>query len=372
MFVGLVVAHEWGHFLAARRNGVEVEEFGIGFPPRAWKRIIKSKKGDFLLSVNWLPIGGFVRLKGEHDADTDPGTLGAASLWAKVKIMAAGVGMNLVVAFLLLCGLALVGMPRILPCDQFSVSGDTRIIREVKNKGVLEVSEVSDNSPAAKAGVMVNDKVLGVAGVPITSSCVKVSDITKQHAGQAVDITIQRGQETRHLNVQLNTQAQAESVVDGEISGYLGVTMASLEEGLALQRSTWSTPIVAGGLMAQFTTLTYQGLGSAVANLFRGNTTAASSQVSGPVGIFVLLKDGSLLGYQFILMIVAIISLTLAIINVLPIPALDGGRLFVTLLFRAARRPLKQRTEEIIHGAGFALLMLLFVLITVVDVKRFF
>jgi regulator of sigma E protease len=90
------------------------------------------------------------------------------------------------------------------------------------------------------------------------------------------------------------------------------------------------------------------------------------------VGIFVLIKDGSFLGINFILMIIAVISLTLAIMNVLPIPALDGGRLFVLLLFRAIKKPLSQKTEEIIHGTGFALLMLLFVLITVVDVKRFF
>src|SRR4051812_6435128 len=101
LFVGLVVIHEFGHFLVARRNGVDVEEFGIGFPPTAWSRKIKSKKGDFKFSINWLPLGGFVRLKGEHDADKAPGSFGAASLPAKVKIMAAGVAMNLLAAFVL-------------------------------------------------------------------------------------------------------------------------------------------------------------------------------------------------------------------------------------------------------------------------------
>jgi len=139
-----------------------------------------------------------------------------------------------------------------------------------------------------------------------------------------------------------------------------------------LRRSTWSAPIVAGGLIKQFTELTFKGLGSAVANVFRGEGNKASEQVSGPVGIFFILKQGSLMGYQFILLIIAIISLTLAIMNVLPIPALDGGRLFVTLLYRAIRKPLTPRAEDLIHGTGFAALMLLFVLITVVDVKRFF
>jgi regulator of sigma E protease len=154
----------------------------------------------------------------------------------------------------------------------------------------------------------------------------------------------------------------------------------------SLQRSTWSAPIVAVGLSAQFTALTYQGLGHALAGLggiFAGAVTGnhdarenaqttASSQVSGPVGIFVILKDGSLLGYQFMLLIIAIISLTLAIMNVLPIPALDGGRLFVTLISRATKKRISPQTEEAIYGTGFAVLMLLIIVITVVDIKRFF
>src|SRR5690606_23109621 len=109
----------------------------------------------------------------------------------------------------------------------------------------------------------------------------------------------------------------------------------------------------------------------ALVSLFQGDGAKASSQVAGPVGIFVILKDGSMLGYEFMLLIIAVISLTLAIMNALPIPALDGGRLFVTLLFRALRKPLNKRTEELIHGTGFMLLIGLFILITIVDVKRF-
>lgn len=139
-----------------------------------------------------------------------------------------------------------------------------------------------------------------------------------------------------------------------------------------LQRSTWSAPIVGIGVAKQFTELTLKGLGSVVAGLFQGDTQKASSQVSGPVGVFVLIKDGSKLGIQFVLMIIAVISLTLAIMNALPIPALDGGRLFVTYLYRIMRKPLTAKAEDMIHGIGFAVLMLLFVLITVVDVKRFF
>src|SRR3546814_13675145 len=121
LFIGLVIVHEWGHFIAARRNGVEVEEFGLFFPPRA--KVLKKKNGTEY-TLNWLPLGGFVRLKGENDADRRPGTFGAASTWAKTKIMTAGVAMNLLVAFLVLTVLALIVMPTISE-KQFTVASDT-------------------------------------------------------------------------------------------------------------------------------------------------------------------------------------------------------------------------------------------------------
>jgi regulator of sigma E protease len=124
--------------------------------------------------------------------------------------------------------------------------------------------------------------------------------------------------------------------------------------------------------MKQFTVLTLQGLGSVIVALVHGNTTKASANVTGPVGIFVLLKTGSLLGYQVVLFIVALISLTLALMNVLPIPALDGGRLFVLLVSRLLRRPLDQSVEEWVNATGFVLIMALVVLITISDVKRYF
>ncbi|HET7320201.1 MAG TPA: site-2 protease family protein, partial [Candidatus Saccharimonadales bacterium] len=124
LFIGLVVVHELGHFLVARRNGVVAEEFGIFFPPRLFK---KKMKGGWIFSINALPLGGFVKLKGEHDTDTEPGSFGAASLWAKSKIMAAGVVMNLLTALVLFMGLAWVGMPKLV-CNQFSVPSDTRTV----------------------------------------------------------------------------------------------------------------------------------------------------------------------------------------------------------------------------------------------------
>lgn len=363
LFVGLVVVHEFGHFIMARRGGVEVEEFGVGFPPRA--KVLVKKHGT-VYSLNWLPLGGFVKLKGENDSDTARGSYGAAPLHTKVKIMLAGVLMNLVMAFLLLTLVALVGMPRLVE-NQYTVQRDTRTIRNDVLIGFVE-----EGSPAAAAGLEVRDKLVKIEHTNYSAevtTAAELPDITEKLAGQTVTIIYERDGETQTAEAVLRTSEEVVKSQDaGESKGFLGISPTEY----TLRRSTWSAPIVAAGFIKQVTELTFKGLGTAIANLFMGETGKASEQVAGPVGIFVLLRDGSLLGVEFILMIVAIISLTLAIMNALPIPALDGGRLFVTLLFRTVRRPLTKKTEDMIHGTGFAALMLLFVLITIVDVKRFF
>lgn len=373
LFIGLVVVHELGHFWAARRGGVEVEEFGIFFPPRLFKR--KTKAGyDF--TINLLPLGGFVKLKGEHDSDKTEGSYGAAATPTKVKIMLAGVFMNLVTALVLFTVLALVGMPKLIN-NQFTVKSDTKVV-----KSEVLVSFVESGSPAAKAGLLPRDQLMTIGGRSVTTSA-NLPTITKQFAGKPTPVTYIRAGQTHKTTATFRTQsAVAASQKTHDPKGYLGIEPAEF----SLQRSTWSAPVVAVGLSAQLATLTYQGLWHAVSGLggifagfFTGNhaarenaQTTASNQVSGPVGIFVILKDGSLLGYQFMLLIIAVISLTLAIMNVLPIPALDGGRLFVMIISRLLRRQISPKAEEAIYGTGFALLMSLIVVITVVDVKRYF
>lgn len=364
LFVGLVVVHEFGHFIAARKGGVDVEEFGIGFPPRAWG---KKTKAGFIFSLNWLPIGGFVKLKGEHDSDREPGSFGAASFSTKVKVMLAGVGMNLLAAFVLLTILAWVGMPQLLD-NQFTVKSDAHVARQEVLVGYIE-----KGSPAAKAGLKVRDHLISFSsttdGTKNVQTAASLPSVTKSMAGEQVVITYQREGKTHTAKTQLLSDAQvAASKKTSQPKGYLGISPTEYR----LTRATWSAPVVAIGTMWQFTTATFHGLGAALNALFHGEGAKASQQVSGPVGIVVLLKDGSLLGYQFMLMIIAIISLTLAIMNVLPIPALDGGRLFVTLIARALGKPLTEEAEERIYGAGFAVLMLLVVVITIVDVKRYF
>ncbi|HEU4914062.1 MAG TPA: M50 family metallopeptidase [Candidatus Saccharimonadales bacterium] len=363
LFIGLVVIHEFGHFLAARRNGVEVEEFGIGFPPRAWA---KKTKDGFDFSINWLPIGGFVKLKGESDAAKEKGSLGAATTWSKTKIMLAGVGMNLLIAFILLTALAWLGLPKLID-NQFTVKSDTTVLKNDVLAGYVE-----PKSPAAKAGIEPRDQLLTIVSGDEKKTIKSADDlpgITERFAGKEVTITYKHEGKTRSKQTTLLSIKEVEASRRTDTpKGYLGISPTEL----TMTRSTWSAPIVGAGLIGQFTAATFQGLGTTVAALFQGDGQKAAEQVSGPVGIVVLLKDGSLLGYQFMLMIIAIISLTLAIMNVLPIPALDGGRLFMVLLSRLFGKQISQEMEERIVGASFLLLMFLIVLITIVDVKRFF
>jgi regulator of sigma E protease len=363
LFIGLVVVHEYGHFIAARRNGVDVEEFGIGFPPRAWG---KKTKGGFIFSLNWLPIGGFVKLKGESDAATEKGTLGAASTGAKAKIMLAGVTMNLIVAFGLFTILGWIGMPQLIE-NQFTVKSDTKILKSDVLAGYVE-----SDSPAAKAGIESRDRLVAIVHQGQTTQLTEAEQlpvVTSKYAGKQISITYEREGSLRNADLTLRDQKTVDaSKKTDKPKGYLGISPAEYK----LTRSTWSAPITAAGLIGQFTTATFQGLGTAIAAVFQGEGSRAAEQVSGPVGIVVILKDGSLLGIQFVLMIIAIISLTLAIMNVLPIPALDGGRLYMVLLSRLFGKRMTQEMEERIVGASFLFLLFLIVLITVVDVKRFF
>lgn len=376
LFVLLVVLHEYGHFLVAKRNGVEVEEFGVGFPPKLYGR--KMGKGIFegYYTINLLPLGGFVRLKGEHDADTEKGAYGSVNTPAKLRIMLAGVAMNLAAALLIFTIVAWVGMPQLID-NQFTVKSDATIIRSDVIAGYI-----ATGSPAEKAGIKSGDIITAVAGQHV-STREQLRAATKANAGKTVSIDYIRKGDTAQTQAQLlSNEEVTASLNTSDPKGYLGVSSNEYK----LAKSTWSAPIVAVGVTAQFTKLTLVGLGSAIANIGKAlfstitghgqqakeQASAASENVSGPVGIFAILQQGSALGYQFILFVVGLISLTLAIMNILPIPALDGGRAFVTLLFRVMKRPLLPRTEELIHGTGFAALMILFIVITVVDVRRFF
>jgi len=386
LFITLVVVHELGHFWSARRNGVEAEEFGIFFPPTLWRKKMKS---GFDFTINLLPLGGFVKLKGEYDADRRPGSFGAASFWAKTKIILAGVLINLVAALVLFTILALVGMPQIVN-NQFTVSSDAHQVVAPKSHVIIGTPE--EGSPAAKAGLKNDDTIRKIQAENDTKvTKITTSDelraFTTSHQGQKVSITYERAGNTRTADVQLRSLADIEAAAkQGKTVGRLGVPLATVQETIGVVRSTWSAPVVAVGVTGQLTKLTFQGLGTAlkglggiIAGAVTGDTTArqnaqseASSQVGGPVAVFMTLKEGARFGLRFIIMIIAYISLMLAIMNVLPIPGLDGGRLFVIALAKLLKKPLTQKVEEAVYGAGFVVLIGLIIVITIVDVRRFF
>lgn len=358
LFVMLVVVHEWGHFIAARRSKVDVEEFGLGFPPKA-KTLTKKNGTEYTL--NWVPLGGFVRLKGEYSAATTPHSFGSAPLRNKVKIILAGVGMNFLVAFILFTILAITGVPKAnlenLPFynkKQFTVSRDEKVIN---NKVYVYVGE---GTPAEKAGLKNGDELISINGEQITSST-ELPKLTEKNAGKKAEIVYIREGQKQVVVAELNKERV-------ENQGYLGVEPQDSET----LKYTWSAPVVGAGLMYQYTDVSLRGIGYALGGLFQGDTQPAQDTVGGPVAVVKVLEASAQSGFGQILFVIALISLSLGIMNALPIPALDGGRLFVLLLFRAMKKPLTKEREERIHTTGFVALMILFVLITVVDVKRFF
>ncbi|MBQ8992430.1 site-2 protease family protein [Candidatus Saccharibacteria bacterium] len=413
VLMALVVAHEFGHFIAARRNGVWVEEFGIGFPPRAkawlknpeytkWQKEKKAAKKsgkkfdkkkpkkwlkfdkkdwgkpqkDLIFSINFLPIGGFCAMKGESDDDKRPESFGKATFWQKTKILFAGVAMNWLAAFVILTVLAFTGMPHFIE-NQFKIDSDTSV-----TNGKVVVAKVLEDSPAEKAGLEVDDQIKSVSK---DGQTIEIGDTSaliafnEDHRGERVKYTIERGGEEKTLDVNLGVQSATYA---------LGISMAQADQ--ALYRSTWSAPLVGAATTVQLTAETYKGLGTAVYNLFsgifkqfssdeatreEGKTAigAAGDSVSGPVGILGVVFPAFVdTGLSNILFLAALISVSLACMNVLPIPALDGGRWLLIAIFRLRGKTLTKETEEKIVSRAFTVLLLLIVLITVLDIIRLF
>ncbi len=391
----LVVAHEFGHFMMARRNGVKVNEFGIGFPPRmiAWtkkeveingekrlkwiripKEEWKDKQDGLVFSLNLLPIGGFCSMDGESAADKRKGTFGASSFWAKTKILFGGVAMNWLVAFVILTILAFTGMPQFLE-NQFYLGNDAEVV-EVE-RGVI-VKEVLDDSPAAKAGFEREDKIIKVGDTEVKTS-EEVINFGKEHAGKEVKYTIKRGDQTQELAVKLNGSDEKYS---------LGVSMATYGQGLI--RSTWSAPIVGAGLTLQLTGETFKSLGDLLWNLVSGvirqfsfddavreegrnDIGVVGDSVSGPVGIIgVIFPTFASTGVTNLAFLAALISVSLACMNILPIPALDGGRWLLIAIYKLRRKELTKETEEKIVSRAFMMLLGLIVLITILDITKLF
>ena len=371
----LVVLHELGHAIVAKRNGVKVEEFGIGFPPAAKKwKVKRSFLGeDVTFSLNWLPLGGFVRLKGEYDSAKGEGTYGGSTFWVKTKILLAGVVMNWITAIVLFTILAVIGMPKILS-NQVQLPFDIDVRRSP-----VTIAKITPNSPADKIGLKSNDELIKINGQPLTEA-EKLPVITKQNAGKKVRVEYRRDGKESSLDVQLNDEKTVKT------GGYLGVVPNQAEK----MYSTWSAPIVGVATTGQLSYETIKGVGVLLVKTVHGligqifgsaeskesartDLASVGESVAGPIGILgVLFPSVVNSGIEQIIFVAALISLTLAVMNILPIPALDGGRWFTMTIFRLFKKDLTKEREENIQATGMLILLILTILVTISDVGKLF
>lgn len=375
VLVLLVVLHELGHAIVAKRNGVKVEEFGIGFPPAAkkWKAKQSFLGKDVTFSLNWLPLGGFVRLKGEYDSAKGEGTYGGSTFWVKTKILLAGVVMNWITAIVLFTALAVIGMPKVLP-NQVQLPFDIDVRRSP-----VTIAKITPNSPADKIGLKANDELIKINGQPLTEA-EKLSVITKQNAGKKVRVEYRRDGKESSLDVQLNDEKTVKT------GGYLGVVPNQAEK----MYSTWSAPIVGVATTGQLSYETIKGVGVLLVKTVHGligqifgsaeskesartDLASVGESVAGPIGILgVLFPSVVNSGIEQIIFVAALISLTLAVMNILPIPALDGGRWFTMTIFRLFKKDLTKEREENIQATGMLILLILTILVTISDVGKLF
>lgn len=355
ILVALVVIHEFGHFIVARRMGVRVHEFGIGFPPRA---LVLHRGEETTYTLNWLPIGGFVRLEGEEGESDDVRSFVRQPLPKRLLILLAGVGMNILLAFLIFTGIALFQDP----------VADVRI------------AQVQPNSPAAAAGLQGGVQTgTDAQGNPVFDSSGEVIiaidgkrfpifdridqpapslAYLREHAGEQVTLTLQGSDgSTRDVPVTLRVPADPNQ-------GTLGI----LVQPELIQASISHDPLTAIELGAKRTldaaTLILRGLQELIVNI-------TNPPVSGPVGIVGAIGQvRSSLPPVYLIWFIGLLSANLAVVNVLPFPPLDGGRVAVSLIQAATGNRVSEAAERLVYLAGFVLLMALLVWITYFDIQR--
>lgn len=353
----LIFVHELGHFLTARRNGVKAEEFGFGFPPRifgVWKnektgkweavfgnRDIESK--NTVYSLNIIPLGGFVKIKGEDRSNLDQDSLTTKSAWIRVKVLGAGVVMNFLLAWIIFSTTFMIGAPT-------AVDAQKEGIEDIK----IQISQIAPESPAEKAEIKVGDEILGFSNIE------KFQKFAQENKGKEIEVSIQRGKETKEIMI-------TPREVFPEKEGPLGVAVVET----ALISYPWYESIWKG-LLAVFdmVVLIVVAFFTIIKNLLFGQPVGVD--VSGPVGIAVLTRQVTELGLIYVLQFTALLSINLGIINAIPFPALDGGRILFILIEKIKGSPVTQKTEQLFHTVGFFLLIALMVAVTLRDVLKFF
>ncbi|MEI7740945.1 MAG: RIP metalloprotease RseP [bacterium] len=339
----LVLFHECGHYLTARLFGCAVEEFGFGFPPRAWG----FKKGKTLWSLNWIPLGGFVKIKGESEEANEQDSFFVKPLWQKAIILVAGVFMNLVLALLLFWIGYISGFPMAvegLPSD--AAVSDRKLM----------IEQVVAGSPADKAGIAPGYSIKSANGTPVLNYGDFIKAAQSDKPG-TVEVEVVNG-ETRVLKIE-------KKLIDG--TARYGIGVGLVETGVvsygpirALVEASKTTYAITVGTFAAF--------GDLISGIFRGRGVG---EVSGPIGIAVITGQVAKLGFMHLLQFAAMLSINLAVLNIVPFPALDGGRLLFVAIAAARGRKVAAKIENVFHTVGFFLLMLLVAVITLKDVARY-
>lgn len=344
----LVLIHEWGHFFMARRFGVRVEEFAFGFPPRVASITRKGTR----YALNLFPLGGYVKIFGEGGEDRkNPESFSSRPVYQRLAIIVAGVFMNIILAwacFSLGHGL---GLPTVV--DEHDGGAGARVT----------VVSVAPKSPAEDAGVRFGDIITGLSAGGTTQDIKTIADVQQfiqEHLGKEIQAAVLRGSELATLRLTPREHPPA-----GE--GALGIAMARV----AVVRVPWWQAPIDGAKTTVSATLAIVGsLRDLVTDFFSKGQVPA--EVSGPVGIFIFANETRRLGAVYLLELAGVLSVNLALLNVLPIPALDGGRILFLLIEKVRGVRVNERFEQMVHTVGFVVLLLIMAAITYRDIVRVF
>jgi len=357
VFSLITFVHEFGHYIMARRNGVRVDEFAFGIPPRVWS----VKKGETRYSLNLLPIGGYVRLYGEEGSDEKgPRTYKDKPAYIRVLILMAGVFLNIVLAWFILFGSYLFGMKPIIP----GMANHQGVVNNIK----AEVVEVKADTPAQKSGIAAGDIVKKVDGTDVHSyeeMTMVIQTEAEKNKDKPLIVLVERNGKVIEKKVTVYTEK--EKIGNREVEQtYIGVVLKN--EGKV------SAPPIAAARAAfeevgRITLLTLE----AVVELFRKIIFQFQmpDNVAGPVGIFVVTGSFAQLGFSALIQFAAVFSIAVAVFNLIPIPALDGGQVMVIVIESVVRKKLSMKVRNAIQLASFGMLILLMVVVTFKDVFTF-